>query len=245
MSLRNVAVTARRVLEQLSHDKRTLGLIVLVPSVLLVILKYTFQHQPDTFDRLAPLILGIFPLVIMFIVTSIATLRERTIGTLDRLMTLPISKLDLLFGYALAFAVLAILQAGLACTVVLGLLGVTVLGGTLIVLLTAVVAALLGMALGLFLSAFATSEFQAVQFMPAFVFPQLLTCGLFVPREFMAKGLQWFANVMPLTYSVDAMKQASLSTGWTATLSRDLLVVFGCTVLALILGSLTIRRQEK
>ena len=245
MSPRNTYATTVRVLEQLSHDKRTLALVLLVPSVLLTILKYVFQGDSALFNDLAPMILGIFPLVLMFIVTSITTLRERTIGTFDRLMTFPISKLDIMLGYALAFAVLALAQASLASAVVLGLLGVTVLGGTLPVLVSAVAAALLGTALGLCMSAFATSEFQAVQFMPAFIFPQLLTCGLFVAREHMARALQWFADIMPLTYSVNAMKQVTLHTSWTWMLTRDLLVVGGVGLVVLALGSATIRRQEK
>lgn len=244
MSLRKTLATASRVLRQLRHDPRTIALILLVPSVLLIILKYAFQAEPQTFNRLAPMILGIFPLVIMFIVTSIATLRERTSGTLDRLMTMPVSKLDFVFGYALAFSLLAFLQACFVCAVTLGFLGVTVMGGTLPVLVSAVLAALLGTSLGLFVSAFATSEFQAVQFMPALIFPQLLTCGLFVAREHMAKPLQWLADIMPLTYSVDAMKQVTAQAAWPGTLTRDLLVVLGFAAVALVLGSVTIRRQE-
>jgi len=243
MSFRRALATAARVLRQLRHDPRTLALIFLVPPVLLTILKYVFQDRRQ-FDAIAPMILGIFPLVMMFIVTSIATLRERTIGTLDRLMTMPLSKLDLIFGYAIAFSLVALVQACVASAVVLGLLGVTVLGGTLPVLIGAVASAFLGTALGLFLSAFAKSEFQAVQFMPAFIFPQLLTCGLFVPREQMARVLQWFADIMPLTYSVDAMKQITLHATWTGTLTRDLVVVTAYGLAVLILGSITIRRQD-
>jgi ABC-2 type transport system permease protein len=241
MSPRRTLATAVRVLQQLLHDPRTIALILFVPVILMTILKYTFQDQL-LFNAIAPMILGIFPLVIMFIVTSIATLRERTIGTLDRLMAMPISKLDLILGYAVAFAVLAGAQALLASWVALGLLGVTVAGPVAAVPVGAVVAALLGMALGLFLSAFATSEFQAMQFMPAFIFPQLLTCGLFVPREQMATALQWFADVMPLTYSVDAMKQITMHAGWTSDLLRDLAVVGAFAAAALVLGSVTIRR---
>ncbi len=244
MSPRRTLATAARVLRQLRHDPRTIALILLVPSLLLVILKYTFQAEPQTFGRLAPMILGIFPLVIMFIVTSIATLRERTSGTLDRLMTMPASKLDFVFGYALAFSLLALLQASFVCAVTLGCLGVTVLGGTAPVLISAVLSAFLGTSLGLFVSAFATTEFQAVQFMPALIFPQLLTCGLFVARGHMAKPLQWFADIMPLTYSVDAMKQVTAKAFWSGSLTRDLAVVLGFAVVALVLGSVTIRRQE-
>lgn len=245
MSPRKILATAMRVLQQLLHDPRTIALILLVPLVLLTILKYTFQGSPATFGMIAPMILGIFPLVIMFVVTSIATLRERTIGTLDRLMTMPISKLDIILGYAKAFAILAIIQACLASWVVLGLLGVDVAGPTAAVLVSAVLAAFLGTSLGLFMSAFATSEFQAVQFMPAFILPQLLTCGLFVARDQMARPLQWFADVMPLTYSVDAMKQITLHSAWTSALTRDLLIVGAFAIAALVLGSITIRRQER
>jgi ABC-2 type transport system permease protein len=244
MSLARTLATARRVLRQLSHDRRTLALLFVVPPVLITILKYVFQGESLVFDHLAPMLLGIFPMVMMFLITSIATLRERTSGTLERLMTMPTDKLDFILGYALAFSLVALLQACITAGVMLGILGVTVLGGTLATLIGAISAAFLGTALGLFVSAFASSEFQAVQFMPAFIFPQLLTCGLFVPREHMAKLLQWFADVVPLTYSVDALKQVTNYAAWSTTLSRDLLVVFGYGVLALILGSITIRRQE-
>lgn len=244
MSPRKVLATAARVLEQLLHDPRTLALVLLIPIVLLTILKYAFQSQPAIFNSLAPMILGIFPLIVMFVVTSVATLRERTVGTLDRLMAMPISKADFIFGYALAFAVLALAQAFLAGFVVLRLLGVDIQGGTVAVLVCALASALLGSSLGLFMSAFARTEFQAVQFMPAFLFPQLLTCGLFVPREQMAWPLQWFADVMPLTYSVDAMKQITSYSGWPGDLLRDLAVVAAFAVAALVLGSVTIRRQE-
>lgn len=245
MSLRKTSVTARRVLSQLRHDRRTLALLFVVPPVLITVLKYVFDGDKLLFDQLAPLLLGIFPMVIMFLITSIATLRERTSGTLDRLMTMPISKADFIMGYALAFSLVALVQASIAGLVMLGLLKVTVLGGTLPTLLGAIVAGFLGTSLGLFVSAFASSEFQAVQFMPAFIFPQLLICGLFVARDQMAKPLQWFADVMPLTYSVDAMKQVAAQAAWTAALTRDLLVVIAFAAGALVLGAITIRRQEK
>lgn len=243
MSPRRTLATARRVLEQLRHDRRTVALVLLVPSVLLIILRYVFDSQPAVFNQIAPMILGIFPLIMMFIVTSITTLRERKTGTLERLMTMPISKFDLVLGYAMAFTVIALLQAAIASAAVLGLLDVNVQAGTWPVLISAAAAGFLGTTLGLFVSAFASSEFQAVQFMPAFIFPQLLTCGLFASRAQMATFLQWFADVMPLTYAVDAMKQVTQYAAWTGTLTRDLVIVVGCGLLALILGSLTIRRR--
>jgi ABC-2 type transport system permease protein len=244
MSLAKTFATASRVLRQLHHDPRTIALVMVVPCVLVTLLKYVFDKEQLVFNNIAPMILGIFPLLIMFLITSIATLRERKTGTLDRLLTMPISKFDFIFGYALAFSLLAFVQACVVSAVTLGLLGVTVQGGTLPVLISAVLAALLGTSMGLFVSAFATSEFQAVQLVMPSLMPQVLLCGLFVPRERMNQLLQWLADVFPLTYSVDAMKQVTLHASWTSQLSRDFLVVIGFTVVALILGSVTIRRQE-
>jgi ABC-2 type transport system permease protein len=244
MSIRRILSTARRVLSQLRHDPRTIGLVILAPILLITILKYVFQDEPQIFNSVAPMMLGIFPLLMMFLITSVATLRERTTGTLDRLMTEPMSKLDLVFGYALAFSLFALVQGLAVSFVTLGLLGVTVMGGTLPILITVVFAALLGIALGLFVSAFATSEFQAVQLVIPSVFPQVLVCGLFVARDHMARLLQWLADVLPVTYSVDAMKQVAIHSHWTADLTRDLLVVIGYAVAFLILGSVTIRRQD-
>jgi ABC-2 type transport system permease protein len=244
MSPSKTLATAGRVLRQLSHDHRTLGLLFVVPPVLICLLKYIFDGDTLLFEHLAPMLLGIFPLIMMFLVASIATLRERGSGTLDRLMTMPVSKLDFIFGYAAAFTLLAFIQAAVTCFVMLGLLQVSVMAGTLPVLIGAMAAAFLGTAVGLFTSAFANSEFQAIQFMPAFIFPQLLTCGLFVARDQMARPLQWFADAMPLTYSVDAMKQLTSHSSWTGTLTRDLIIVVGVGIVALILGSATIRRQE-
>jgi ABC-2 type transport system permease protein len=243
MSLRRTLATAGRVLHQLRHDPRTLALVLVVPCLLMVLLRYVFDKEMIIFNSVAPMILGIFPLLMMFLITSIATLRERRTGTLDRLMTMPISKLDFIFGYALAFSILALVQACVVSLLTLGFLGVTVLGGTIPLLIAAVLAALLGTALGLFVSAFATSEFQAVELVMPTLMPQILLCGLFAPREHMATLLQWLSDVFPLTYSVDAMKQITIHAGWTGQLTRDLLIVVGCAVLALVLGSITIRRQ--
>lgn len=244
MSPLKTLVTAKRVLSQLRHDPRTLALILGVPCLLIVILKYVFQGEPQLFNSIAPLILGIFPLLMMFLVTSVTTLRERTTGTLDRLMTMPASKLDLIFGYAIAFSLLGLVQACLASAVTLGWLRVTVLGGTIPILISAMLAAFLGTSLGLFVSAFATSEFQAVELVMPTLMPQILLCGLFVPRDHMAKLLQRLSDIFPLTYSVDAMRQVAAHSHWPSTLTRDLAVVVGFGVVALILGAITIRRKE-
>jgi ABC-2 type transport system permease protein len=237
-----VLVTARRILTQLRHDRRTVALMVLLPTVLLVLLRYVFNSE-QAFARAAPALLGVFPFAIMFIVTSVTTLRERLTATLERLMTMPIGKLDLLLGYALAFGLVAVVQVVVASTVSLTWLGLEIAGSVWLLVLIAVLDALLGMAMGLFASAFARTEFQAVQFMPAFVMPQVLLCGLFVPRDQMASVLTGISDVLPLSYAVDALSQVTRSDEVDGTLVRNLLIVAVCIVLALLLGAATLRRK--
>jgi ABC-2 type transport system permease protein len=242
MSVRITLATAARVLRQIRRDHRTLGLILIVPPVLLTLFKYVFYGQEATFDRVGPPMVGLFPFISMFLVSSIAMLRERTSGTLERLMSLPLAKLDLLLGYGLAFALLAVAQATLTALIAFGPLGLDTAGPVWLVVLLAVANAVLGMALGLFLSAFAQSEFQAVQFMPAFVLPQILLCGLLVDRESMARVLELASDVLPLTYAYDALARATADQ-LDATLLLDTAVVAGAIVLALVLGATTLRRR--
>ena len=234
--------TAIRVLRQLRRDPRTLALLFVVPPLLLTLFKYVLEGLPQTFDRVGGPLVGIFPFVLMFVITSITMLRERTTGTLERLMTLPISKLDLLLGYGLAFALVATVQALITATAAFGLLGLDVEGSVVVVVAFAVLNALLGMSLGLFASAFAQTEFQAVQFMPAFVLPQFLLCGLLVPRDQMAPLLEWISYALPLTWAVDGLQRA-VAGGDAGRVLLDAAIVIGVTVLALSLGAATLRRR--
>ena len=242
MSGRATLATARRVGAQLRRDRRTMALIFVVPPGLLALLDYVFDRRPESFARVGPPLVGLFPLVIMFLITSIAMLRERTTGTLERLMSMPQSRLDLLAGYGLAFAVVAAVQGAIAAAVAFGLLGIDTSGPAWAVVALAVGNALVGMALGLFLSAFARSEFQAVQFLPAFVMPQLLLAGLFVPRGAMPRVLQTVSDLLPFTYAYEALAKVAAD-DIDARLWLDVAVVCGCIVLALLLGAATLRRR--
>jgi len=241
VSPRITGATAARVLRQLRHDPRTVALIVFVPSLLITLLKYVFLGS-SVFDRIGGPLVGLFPLISMFLVTSITMLRERTTGTLERLMTMPISRLDLLLGYAAAFALVAAVQAGLVSALAFGVLGLEVEGATWAVICLAVMNALLGMALGLFASAFARSEFQAVQFLPAFLFPQILLCGLLAPRDEMAQVLYAISWALPVTYAYSALDLVTDGI-YGAELAAYVLAVCGFIAAALVLGAGTLRRR--
>ena len=243
MSPRILFSTTRRVLTQLRHDKRTLALVVLVPVVLLTLVYYLFEKQPGVFNEIGLIMLGLFPFAIMFLITSIAMLRERTSGTLERLLTTPLNKPDLLFGYGLSFGLVAAVQAGVATGLAYWAFNLSTAGTTGLVIVFAVADAILGVALGLFFSAFARTEFQAVQFMPLVVFPQIFLCGLFAPRDQMAGWMQALSKVMPLTYAVQGLQEVGAHVNPTPLMWRDLIIVVGCIVLALSFAAATLRRR--
>jgi ABC-2 type transport system permease protein len=243
MSITITLSTAQRILRQLARDHRTIAMLLGVPTMLLTLLFFMFEQSPGLFDRVALVMLGVFPFILMFLITSIAMLRERSSGTLERLLTTPMGRGDLLFGYGLAFGVAAAVQATVAALVATTLLGLETSGPTWLVVLIAVVNGFLGVSLGLCFSAFAHSEFQAVQFMPVIGIPQLLLCGLFVPRERMADWLDLASQLMPLTYAVEALEEVGSHASSSALMWTDVGVVAACAVLALVLGAATLRRR--
>ena len=243
MTPRITLAVAGRVLIQLRRDHRTLAMLLVLPCLLITLLWWMYDaSSPATFDRIGPALLAIFPVIVMFLVTSVTTLRERSSGTLERLLAMPMGKLDFLVGYALAFGLVAAVQSVLAVAVSVGLLGLEVLGPIWLLTLVAVVDAVLGSALGLFVSAFAQTEFQAVQFMPAVVIPQLLLCGLLIPRTLLPDFLERVSDLLPLSYAVDAMQHLTTSAA-TGQVWQDVAIVAAFAIAGLALGAATLRRR--
>lgn len=243
MSLHLTMATARRILQQIRHDHRTLGLIFGLPTVLMGLLAFMLIDRPGAFDDWGAPLLGIFPLIVMFLVTSVATLRERTTGTMERLLSLPIGRGDILAGYALAFSALGTAQAVVVSVFSFGLFGLEIPGSPLLLGVVAIADALLGTALGLAASSLAATEFQAVQMMPLVIFPQLFLCGLLVPRDELPALLEWLSWLMPLSYSIEAASEAIASTTVTTTYVVCLGAVIAFALGSLALGGVTLRRQ--
>lgn len=245
MNLRITMAVAHRVLVQLRRDPRTIAMLLVLPCLLMALLWWIYEDaDPTLFDRIGPALLAIFPVIVMFLVTSVTTLRERSSGTLERLLAMPMGKLDFLVGYAIAFGVVAAVQSVLAVGVSVWLLGLDVAGSLWLLTVVAVVDAILGSALGLFVSAFARTEFQAVQFMPAIIIPQLLLCGLLVPRDQMPPFLEAVSDLLPLSYAVDAMQHIARSTT-TGDVWKDIAIVAAFAVGGLALGAATLRRRTE
>ncbi|HEY0951751.1 ABC transporter permease [Nocardioides sp.] len=243
MTARVTFAVAERVLIQLRRDHRTLALLLVLPCLLISLMWWMYDEaNPLLFDRIGPALLAMFPVIVMFLVTSVTTLRERSSGTLERLLAMPMGKLDFLVGYAIAFGLVAAVQSVLAVAVSVGLLDLDLRGPIWLLTVVAVVDAILGSALGLFVSAFARTEFQAVQFMPAIVIPQLLLCGLLVPRNRLPDVLSTLSDLLPLSYAVDAMQHLTTSAS-TGQVWRDIAVVSAFAVAGLALGAATLRRR--
>ena len=243
MNASRTLTTARRVLLQLRHDPRTIALMLLVPCVLETLLRLIYAHHRMMFDQAGAPLLAFFPLTTVFLVTSIALLRERVTGTLERLLTTPLGRLELLGGYAISFGLLAAGQAVLVSSLTLGPLGLHVRGSVELVVVLAVCVALLGTGLGLLASAFARSEFQVVQFFPLIILPQLLLCGLLVARDRMPSALHAISDALPLSYAVDGMHHLSRQSGAAGAAAADIAIVLGFALAALVVGAATLRRR--
>lgn len=249
LGLQGYVATTARILRQLAADHRSMAMIVLVPTLIITLMYFMFSEVPhppgvpSPFNKACLIMLGVFPLVVMFLITSITMQRERVSGTLERILTTPLRRFDLLAAYGTAFSIAAAAQAALACGVAFWLLGFDTAGSPALVFVIAIANAVLGVGLGLLCSAFARTEFQAVQFMPVVVVPQLLLCGILVPREALPDWPQWISNVLPASYALEALQQVGAYAEPTAIAVRDIAVVIGSALVALGLAAATLRRR--
>ncbi|MCU1575809.1 MAG: antibiotic transporter permease [Leifsonia sp.] len=242
MTVGRTFATAGRVLTQIRHDPRTIVLLVVVPSLLIGLVAWIFTDTP-IFDSIGPALIALFPFIVMFLIASITTLRERRTGTLERLLSMPLGKADFILGYTLAFGLLAILQSAVAVSFAVWVCGLTIKGSIWLLLAVALADAVLGTTLGLFASAFARSEFQVVQFMPALVFPQVLLGGIFLPRDQLPDVLHAISDWLPLSHAIDALRAVATNSHDAAYIGGELLIIAAFAVGAVVLGSITLQRR--
>jgi ABC transporter DrrB family efflux protein len=241
--LKTTGATTRRIIEQLGHDKRTVALMFLAPSLLISLIWWVFSDNEKMFDIIGPALVGVFPFTVMFLVASITTLRERITGTLERLLAMPIGKFDIIFGYAIAFGLFGLVQSLITSSVAVYLLGLDIQSPQWFMIFVAVLDTFLGVALGLMVSAFARTEFQAAQFMPILIFPQFIVCGLFVPLDKLPDLLESIAHWLPLTYAVDALNGVTKYADISSDMWNDTWVMLAFSVGALLIAGLTLRRK--
>ena len=243
--------TVSRILAQLHADPRTIALVMVLPLVFISLLYFvmidlpTPPGQDPPFDQIGPTMLAVLPMMLMFLVTSIAMLRERTTGTLERLLTTPLSRWNLLASYGLVFGLLGVAQASLLATFVLGVYGVDIEGPIWALLLVALLDALVGVSFGLLASAFARTEFQAVQFMPLFIGPQLFLSGLFAPVDQMPDVLAAVARVLPMTWAAEAVLDITANAEVSTESWVGIGLLAALVVGMLVLASASMPRQTR
>jgi ABC-2 type transport system permease protein len=232
---------AGRVIRQLIRDRRTMALIIIVPMVVMTLIGLSFPEEM-VLDRIAPALLATMVLFFSFLLTGISFLRERSQGTMERLMASPVSRLDVVLGYLFGFFLFALAQTLIIVLFTIYVLDVNYYGDLWQIFVFQVVIIAGAVNLGIFTSTFARNEFQMVQFIPLILFPQIFLCGVIWPAEQMPEYLQWIGKFMPLKYGVDGLRDIMLSGMNLADVWFELLVLVGFTVVTSVLATLTLRR---
>ncbi|HEX9896506.1 MAG TPA: ABC transporter permease [Dehalococcoidales bacterium] len=235
---------AGRIIKQIVRDRRTLALITVVPIVVMTLIWLSFPDVPGMLDYIAPALLATLALFFGFLLTGISFLRERSQGTLERLMASPVSRQDIVLGYLLGFFLFALLQTLIIVLFTIYALDVQYKGDLWQIFVFQVIVLVGAINLGIFISAFARNEFQMVQFIPLIILPQVFLCGILWPVEQMNDFLQWVAKFLPLTYAVDGMRDIMVYGKSLLDVGLDLAVLAAFAVGISVITALTLRRSS-
>lgn len=236
---------AGRIINQVVRDRRTLALILVVPVVVMTIIWLSFPEEIGTLDYVAPALLATLALFFGFLLTGISFLRERSQGTLERLMASPVSQADIVLGYLLGFFLFALLQSLIIVLFTVYALDIHYTGDIWQIFVFQTVILIGAINLGIFISAFAKNEFQMVQFIPLIILPQVFLCGLLWPVAQMNTALQWVAKFLPLTYAVSGLRDIMLNGKSLVEAGGDLSVLVGFAVGISIITAFSLQRRSK
>jgi ABC-2 type transport system permease protein len=232
---------AQRIMNQLIHDRRTIALVIIVPLIIASLVGVAVPVK-SILDYTAPAIIATLILFFGFLLTGISFLRERTQGTLERLMAAPVTRLDIVGGYLLGFLLFALLQTLIIFFYMVYVIDINYRGELWQILVFQVLIGIGAVCLGTFLSVFARNEFQMIQFIPMIIVPQIFLCGLLWDVSQMPNYLQWLANCLPLTYGVEGIRAMMLEGKGLLDIGKDVGVLAAYAVGLLLLASLTLRR---
>lgn len=238
---RSTLTIARRVIMQIVRDRRTIALVVVVPLVIASIVGVSIPEK-QMLDYVASAILAVLIMFFGFIITGISVLRERSQGTMERLMASPVTRMDLVAGYLLGFLVFALIQTFIIFFYMVYVIDVNFQGDLWQILVFQVIIGIGAVCLGTFFSIFARNEFQIMQFIPLIILPQMFLCGLLWPIEQMPNYLQWIAKFLPLTYGIEGIRALMLEGKDLVNIGKDIGILAAYAVGLSVLASLTLRR---
>jgi ABC-2 type transport system permease protein len=233
---------ASRVMLQIARDRRTIGLIIVAPLVIATIAGFSISNKM-MLDNAAPGILAALILFFGFIITGISFLRERTLGTLERLLVSPLSRMDIVAGYLLGLLLFALIQTLIMFFYMVYALDINYRGDLWQILIFQVLIGINAVSMGTFFSAFARNEFQMIQFIPLIIVPQIFLSGLFIPIAQLPVVLEWIAKFLPLTYGVEGIKALMQQGQGLVNIGSDIGILAAFAVGFLLLASLTLRKS--
>jgi len=239
--LSNTLTIANRIIHQMMRDRRTIGLLIIVPIVIASLIGVIIVDK-RILDYAAPAILATLILFFGFILTGISFLRERSQGTLERLMASPVSRLDIVGGYLLGFILFALVQTLIMFFYIIYVLKVSFHGDLWQILVFQIIIAVGAICMGTFFSIFARNEFQMMQFIPLIIIPQIFLCGLIWPVSQMPDYLQWIAKLLPLTYGVDGIRALMLQGKNLLDIGKEVGILLAYAVGLMVLAAFTLRR---
>ena len=242
MTIDRTLAIASRIVSQIARDHRSLALIIVAPIIVMSLVGFSFADQRHILDRIAPGLIGVFVLFFVFILTGVSFLRERAQGTLERLLTTPVGRADILGGYLLGFLLFAGIQSLVILLYTIFALRIDYEGSLWQIFVLLVVVTVVAVNLGIFLSTFARNEFQVVQFIPVILLPQIFLSGAVLPAEQLPSYFQAVGKVLPLTYAVDGLKALMLQGETLGGIGQELAVLGGFAIGLLALAAITVRR---
>ena len=242
MSVDRVLAITERIVRQMLRDRRSIGLLIVGPLLVMSLVGFSLVEQRAVLDRVAPGLLAVFVLFFTFILTGVGFLRERAQGTLERLQTTLVGSFDIMLGYMLGFLIFAVVQTVVILAFTIFALRIEYVGslweiGVVLLLLVTV-----AVSLGIFISSFANNEFQVVQFIPIVMAPQIFLSGVIIPVEQMPTLFEWISVVLPLTYAVEALREIMLRGAGLAALWPELAAIGVYSVALLTAAVATLRR---
>lgn len=238
---RTFAITTRIVI-QIIRDHRSVALIIVAPVIVMSLVGFSFADQKDVFDGIAPALMAVFAMFFTFILTGVSFLRERSQGTLERLLTTPVGRIDILSGYLLGFLVFAVIQSVVILFFTIFALQVSYRGDLWQIFILLMILTIVAVNLGIFVSTFAKNEFQVVQFIPIVLAPQIFLSGVILPVNQMPAYFQMIARVLPLRYAVDGLRGIMLDDQTLSDVGVEIAVLAGFAIIFLSLAAMTVRR---
>jgi ABC-2 type transport system permease protein len=237
---RGALPVAWRILLSLRGDRRTLGMVVVVPAFIIYLVSEVFPRS----EPVAPILLAVIVFFLTYILTAIGFLRERTAGTLQRVLVAPVARRGLVVGYVLGYGVLATVQSLVLLGAAVAFLDVSFANGVSLFVAVELLGAFTALGIGVLLSLFAENEFQAIQFIPVVITPQVILGDTFLPVEQLPVFLEWPARAMPVTYLVRAMEYVVLDLGTATEFWWSMAALFAFASLSVGVAGLVVGRAR-